>query len=95
MRKHKIKHEEHIMKLKTQEQERKKRQDARMLIERGCSITLRDRSGRLPHEVVPDALAADFRWLIDLGRQGVARTRVSVSRGPAIGLEAEETLDVS
>ena len=34
MRKHKIKHEEHIMKLKTQEQERKKRQDARMLIER-------------------------------------------------------------
>ena len=68
---------------------------ARMLIERGCSITLRDRSGRLPHEVVPDALAADFRWLIDLGRQGVARTRVSVSRGPAIGLEAEETLDVS
>ena len=47
----------------------------KFLVDAGASIAIKDRSGRVAHEVVPDALAADFKWLTDLGRQKARMSR--------------------
>ena len=59
---------------------------ARALVDAGCALGLRDRTGRLASEIAPDAMLAEFRWLGELCK-GAARP-YAPPPGRTTGLEA-------
>jgi hypothetical protein len=63
----------------------------RLLLERGASLALRDRTERVVHEVVPDTVRGEASWLIDAGKKA-AKAR-GVPAAPQSPLAAQSLMD--